>query len=275
MNFPFKKYNKNELLYDFFNLKKLLNNELITKNIKRPLTGYKSSNNFFQKERMRIKSQGKISAIEYWKKNQEYINEYKKKTLKTNDFSIITFLSFAPSQFSPYVSGMIYKYFNAKNVYDPYAGWGDRCVGAMALGINYIGCDSNKRLKPCFDKLINFFDEYSYSEKIEIYFQKSETLKIPRNTDLIFTSPPFFSEKGILIEEYDETEIDYLTFMKESLIPLFKNNSIWICLYIPKNMYKVLKKSVGPCKLKLTFDVRKNNMNGKISNSNIIYCWKN
>jgi hypothetical protein len=51
-----------------------------------------------------------------------------------------------PFQFPPYVAGMVYRYFNAKNVFDPYTGWGDRCLGEMVLGINYIGCDSNNHV---------------------------------------------------------------------------------------------------------------------------------
>ena len=52
-----------------------------------------------------------------------------------------------PAQFPPFLAGQIYKYFDATNILDPYAGWGDRCIAAMALDINYIGIDSNTHLE--------------------------------------------------------------------------------------------------------------------------------
>ena len=275
---PFKHYTKKDLLHDFERLhdKLVAKEDFQTIHFDRPLTGYAASNAFFQKERLRVRSQGKISAIDYWKQNQEYIQAYKEKTGKTNDFSILTFLSFTPSQFSPYVAGRVYQHFDATHVFDPYAGWGDRCVAAMALGIDYTGCDTNKRLLPCYDKMITFYRDHSDS-RLVIHFQPSESVKIPKRTDLIFSSPPFYGTTSKLVEEYPGTENSYETFMMTSLVPVVRKGlamGIWVCLYIPENMYKDLRKHVGKARVKLTFDVKKNNLNAMEAQSNVIYCFR-
>ena len=82
---------------------------------------------------------------------------------------------------------------------------------------------------------------------------------------------------GNLVEEYPETESDYETFMRTSLVPIMRRclaAKIWVCLYIPTNMYNDLKKVFGSAKKKFKFVAKMNNLNGAYSNSNIIYCWK-
>lgn len=275
MEFPWRKYTKDELIKDFEKLREKLREKLKDNPsmvIKRPIVGYKCSNAFFQKERMRVRSQNKLSGIEYWNKNYEYIQRYQSK----NDlFGRVTFLSFAPSEFNAYVAGMVYKYFSATVVQDFYSGWGNRLLAAMALNIDYIGCDSNTRLEKPYEKMIDFFSGFS-SSKVKMYFQPSETLKcIPaKGVDLVFSSPPFFNEK--LVEEYPGTETDYETFMKKSLIPIMKkclDAKVWFCLYIPINMYKDLKKIFGSARKKLVMQSKLNNLNIIPSNSNTIYCW--
>ena len=78
------------------------------------------------------------------------------------------------------------------------------------------------------------------------------------------------------MEEYPGTESDYEMFMRTSLVPIMKRclaAKIWVCLYIPTNMYNDLKKEFGSAKKKFKFVAKMNNLNGAYSNSNIIYCW--
>jgi hypothetical protein len=80
------------------------------------------------------------------------------------------------------------------------------------------------------------------------------------------------------VEEYPGTESDYEMFMRTSLVPIMRRclaAKIWVCLYIPTNMYNDLKKVFGSAKKKFKFVAKMNNLNGAYSNSNIIYCWKN
>lgn len=283
MSFPWRKYSNNELIEDFEKLKKNINKDNIKNSkIKKILTGYKSSNNFFQKERMKTPLLNKQSCEKFWGKKKDYIRSYKKKSKKKDDlFSVISFLNFCPAQFQPYAAGMVYKYFNAKKVFDPYAGWGDRCIAAMAMNINYIGCDSNIHLENCYEKMINFFDKYSDSA-IELYFGKTEDMfkEIPKGTDLLFTSPPFFDEKGGKVEKYNNFNDNFIDFMTKSLIPIIKmalKAKIPVCLYIPENMYNYLNNFFGECTEKILLPNRgahkKDNVKTTKSKSNIIYCW--
>jgi hypothetical protein len=193
-------------------------------------------------------------------------------------------------------------------------------LGAMALGVRYIGCDANTRLEKPYAKLAAFGRGQTPNQPFEpqtvdhrestkprwraggtladcgrdpkqqiktvargrdpaLYFQRSETLPaslIPaKGVDIVFSSPPFFDEN--LVEEYPETESDYETFMRTSLVPIMRRclaAKIWVCLYIPTNMYNDLKKVFGSAKKKFKFVAKMNNLNAAYSNSNIIYCWK-
>lgn len=303
--FPWRTYTKKELDDDFQKLRQRIIEDPITPStpIKRPLVGYKCTNAFFQKERLRVRSQNKPSAIDYWKKNHKYVTRYN----SNNDmFGRVVFLSFAPSEFSAYAAGGVYAYFmrllgktpETFTVQDFYSGWGNRMLGAMALGVRYIGCDANTRLEKAYEKLAAFGKDHIANQPYEpqtvlqknkltpsraggtaLYFQKSETLPkslIPaKGVDIVFSSPPFFDEN--LVEEYPGTESDYEIFMRTSLVPIMKRclaAKIWVCLYIPTNMYNDLKKEFGSAKKKFKFVAKMNNLNGAYSNSNIIYCWK-
>lgn len=300
--FPWRTYTKKELDDDFQKLRDRILDDPITPStpIKRPLVGYKCTNAFFQKERLRVRSQNKPSAIDYWKKNHKYVTRYN----SNNDmFGRVVFLSFAPSEFSAYAAGAVYAYFmrllgktpETFTVQDFYSGWGNRMLGAMALGVRYIGCDANTRLEKAYGKLAAFFKGRTPNQPLKkaepqivdrwraggtaLYFQRSETLPkslIPaKGVDIVFSSPPFFD--GNLVEEYPGTESDYEMFMRTSLVPIMKRclaAKIWVCLYIPTNMYNDLKKEFGSAKKKFKFVAKMNNLNGAYSNSNIIYCWK-
>ena len=233
-------------------------------------------------------------------------------------FGRVVFLSFAPSEFSAYAAGAMYAYFmrllgktpETFTVQDFYSGWGNRMLGAMALGVRYIGCDANTRLEKPYAKLAAFGKGQIAKQPVEpqtndhrdgaksvaracfagvsfadcgrdpaLYFQRSETLPaslIPaKGVDIVFSSPPFFD--GNLVEEYPGTESDYEMFMRTSLVPIMRRclvAKIWVCLYIPTNMYNDLKKVFGSAKKKFKFVAKMNNLNGAYSNSNIIYCWK-
>ena len=57
--------------------------------------------------------------------------------------------------FKPTIAKYLYKQLNAQKVLDPCAGWGGRLLGAMALGIDYIGFDTNQMLRPCYGKMMD------------------------------------------------------------------------------------------------------------------------
>ena len=86
----------------------------------------------------------------------------------------------------------MYKRYNATRVLDFTAGWGARMVAAMALDIDYIGIDSNKALKPGYEKIIKLLKPYTKS-KIKMYWSEAQKVNLSkaRKYDYVFTSPPY------------------------------------------------------------------------------------
>jgi 16S rRNA G966 N2-methylase RsmD len=280
MSFPFRKYTKNELLDEYFNLKNKLISHEISNKISYSRVGSKCSNKFFQIERMKTPSQGKISCYDYWFKNKKKIINYSNNSnKKSNDlFAFISFLNHPSAQFLPFIAGQIYLFFEAKKILDPYAGWGDRCLTAMALDIDYIGIDSNINLKLPYDKMLKY---YPSNSNVEIIYDKCENIDIVNlDFDFVFTSPPYWNEKKKILEEYNNCETDYDIFLNNSLIPLIKNckkknNNMWICINMPNFMYKDVKKVIGKCRKILNFSTNLNNKSKDHSKRKIndIYCF--
>ena len=278
MTFPWRKHNKNELLDEYDKLKHKLENmgEAPEGIIKFPIpylrTGMKCSNIFFQKERLKTPSQNKISCFDFWKLNKVKIREYNSKNSSHDLFTTIVFMNHAPSQFPPMTAGMIYKYFGATKVLDPYAGWGDRCISAMAMNIDYIGIDSNPKLLNNYKKIIKYFKTES---DIKIIINKSENINLNKlDFDFILSSPPFWNTKKTkLLEEYNNTSNSYENFINNSIIHLIKtvrnkDPHIWICLHMPSDMYNDIKKIIGPCNKIIKFKTTLNT-----SSNQSLYCF--
>jgi 16S rRNA G966 N2-methylase RsmD len=267
--FPWREYTKDELLKEYIRLK-----THIKKNIKKEITfpisfssiGFICTNYFFQYERMNTSGFNRGTTIEYWNKKKDKIISFSNKENR-DFFSTLNYFNHAPSQFPIMIAAKLYNYFNVKKILDPYAGWGDRCLAAMASDIDYTGIDSNTNLKEPYTKLIN---EYKTNSKIEIIFKKSEDVNIDdMEFDFVFTSPPFWRNNKLL-EVYNNTEKEYNNFLNNSLIPVLKkcfNKNVWVCLYIPENMYIDIVKNFEKCHLEIDFKSSK-------VRSEKIYCWK-
>ena len=139
----------------------------------------------------------------------------------------------------------------------------------MALDIDYIGIDCNQHLKEPFNNLIKM---YKTNSSIDIIFDKCENINIDVfEFDLVFTSPPFWTkDKKKIYERYNNIEKDYNIFLNDTLIPVLKKclkRNIWVCLYIPEDMYNDIKNIIGICQKEILF---------KTSNlrTGNIYCWK-
>jgi hypothetical protein len=274
-DFPWREYTEKELDTEYVRLVSKINDtELrpmsrITPIIPFSTIGFKCTNSFFQYERMNTPGIGRPSTIEYWNKNHKNVRKFSKK-VNRDLFSTLNYFNHAPSQFPIVTAGKIYKYFRATKVFDPYAGWGDRCLGAIALNISYIGVDSNKKLKDPYKKLLKWKKNSSESST-SIIIDKCENVDIKKlEFDFVLTSPPFWT-KGKMIERYGSIELEREDFMKNSLIPVVGkciSSGVWVCLYIPEDMYIELEEIIGPCRKILKFKVT----NCKIGN---LYCWKN
>lgn len=266
-SFPWRRYPMSELLLEYEKLRTKKNCRILVP-MKFSQIGYKCTNQYFQYERMSTPCIRRDSATVYWVKNKDYITNYDHKT-KGDYFRLVNFLSRAPSQFPLFTALQLYKYFKATKILDPYAGWGDRCLAAMAMDIDYTGIDKNTNLADAYTRIQQVFPTKS---TVSMYFQSAETFDYNSvQFDMVLTSPPFWRNKS-LIEKYNQTDHDYDTFMKTSLVPVLiaciaKCTRVGTtCVYIPPSMYKDLKKYIGKCKQKIPCYFPGNTVND-------IYCW--
>lgn len=210
------------------------------------------SNYYFQYHRLSTRKNSKPSVIEAYKdpeKRDKIIFIMEKYKLKINDANIRESFRFyygMVGQFRPDVAMYIYKRFNATNVLDFSAGWGDRCIAAIRQDIYYTGIDTNESLREPYENMIKDFN----GNKAKIIFEKSENCinSLEDNYDLVFTSPPYYNiEKYNGMPEYK----NYEDFVKTFFIPCV--TSSWnklkinghMVLNIPKNMYESIAPVLG------------------------------
>lgn len=129
------------------------------------------------------------------------------------------------TQFKTTLALSFYRKFNAKNILDISAGWGDRLIAAIAHGVDkYLAYDPNKDLKKAHDEIINMFGQGNH-EKYEIIYEPFEKAKLPNiEFDLVFSSPPYFN-----LEEYTDLEGQSI-----KSYPIFED---WLVKFLFKSLY--------------------------------------
>jgi hypothetical protein len=152
------------------------------------------------------------------------------------------------NQFRPSEAKRMYCKFQPKHgVLDFSAGWGGRCLGAMAYGVPYIGIDANVNMRPAYEQMIKTVDP---NADVKLFFQPSETVDFSKfNYDLVFTSPPYF-----MLEEYEKmpqygSEEGFLEkFFRPVVAAAWKNlkSPGHMALNMPKAMYDAVKKDMSP-----------------------------
>lgn len=124
--------------------------------------------------------------------------------------------------------------YKATKMLDFTAGWGGRLLGARASNIEYIGIETNTKLKPAYDEMISKFGgEMIYDNCMNVDFSKIDY-------DFVLTSPPYINlEKYEMMTEFSSKELYY----KEFLIPMInkaikhiRNNGV-VCINISNPMY--------------------------------------
>jgi len=150
------------------------------------------------------------------------------------------------NQFRPTEAKRLYCTLKPKHgVLDFSAGWGGRCLGAMAYGIPYVGIDANTGMKKTYETMIKTLNP---SAKVTMLFQPSETVDFSAFTyDLVFTSPPYFTlEEYENMPEYGSKE----GFLDKFFRPVVRNawanlhRSGHMALNMPKEMYDAIKDSL-------------------------------
>jgi hypothetical protein len=259
--------------------------------LKKTRNGAECSNFFFKEVRHKCASAGKYNSPDFIKIKGDVLEKFLKKNpeRRNNILSVIEFLNHTPSKFPVSIAMALYDFFNASLVIDPFSGWGDRCLAAMACGVDYIGYDTNSDLIAPFEQLFDTFGPHSESNFVRFfntscvdlvshadggalfsapphaqsewhsfcadvgYTSPARETHSGRGKRIVFSSPPFFSENGTLLENYDgmpHGSEDYAHFFDYVLIPMFDFFSgcvDCILLHLPENMYADLSKVYGKC----------------------------
>ena len=303
-SFPYRGTTRAKAIDEFLKLKKMAKSDINPKSsIGNGLVDYGT-----EKARRKTKYRNK-SFIELWNnktRRKKVIGFAKRLKKKDPNKSVLTAIRSAIDLQWGTVNTMrtaaamhMYKKYKATRVLDFTAGWGARLIAAMALDIDYIGIDSNKSLKPGYDKLIALLKPYSKSKVKMIYkeAQKVDMSKIGK-FDYVFTSPPYeYLEVYEHMKNYENTGkikqpsssqtikmSDSSKFYDDFLVPTLKNAyknlpvGKYICLNMPDIMYDKIKKRWKGMTKKETYKISKRtgsswgtkNRRGK----ELIFCWK-
>lgn len=227
VNFPYKRLFMKEPSYYFDNLKSrtyLISDEFLPDNSARmdwKLDGrcvyicmksdaYSKCNMltdyYTEKPRMQAHLKGHKSPFEVWnndKQRDRIIDTVKKSGLKLTAKNLREGIYKSVSECSNFkitTAQEMYLFFEARVVFDPFGGWGDRMIGAAAAGVQKYCCtDINQDLIAGYNEMANMLRKKSKTQigyrfmPIERYsvdeFKSDFGSEAP---DCIFTSPPFF-----------------------------------------------------------------------------------
>jgi len=289
--------NKEEAIQSYIILKTLECNSI---NIN-SRAGLVSLDYFFLKHRIKAKTKRHISFFEALKdkKLMEYIDikieqiknlsttELSKDELLRQRYSVFQLYYGTINQFRPSEAKRIYCILEPKiGVLDFSAGWGGRCLGAMAYGIPYIGIDANTKMESSYNKMINTFDPKA---NVTMIFKPSETVDFSKfKYDLVFTSPPYF-----MLEEYENmpqygSRSQFIEkFFRPVVVSVWKNlrSPGHMALNMPKEMYDAIKDLLPKFSKRIRLSIANrhptNAVRGKIigeidnkARSEAIYVWK-
>tara|TARA_Y100001973_G_C5130610_1_gene297552 strand:- start:46 stop:1047 length:1002 start_codon:yes stop_codon:yes gene_type:complete len=190
--------------------------------------GNKTSNCFHWQARMSCDSLTAPSPIRAWYDRKLRKNIENSIYYKDSHKSALSMRGYVASQFRPSSAKSIYELFNAKKIYDPCGGWGDRLSGALASDCELYYCRDVNPMVFCGYAL----QQQAYKSNTKTYFEyKGSEIDCPKEKffDLVFTSPPYFK-----IEKYQgnlQSHQKYKKFnewLKGFLFPMLHN--AWLSL---------------------------------------------
>ncbi len=257
----------------------------LTKLYKLSLAGNKTINHYSFHHRIKTKVRGKPSLLMAWN-NKSLRQKYAKigRTMSRGThplvklflngyrFRVGSITSMKPS-FARYVYNLLLPSKPDCTILDPFAGWGGRMLGALSLGLNYRGNDTNTDMIPAYKALASTFNPFG--SKVKMSHIDSSKLQIrPFTYDLVFTSPPYHIENYRHMPHY--TSLD--DFWARLLTPVIKKcyaglrHSRWLAINVSPSMYPHLKAVMGrPPNKKIRVPLK--SWKGR-SYGEFVYCWK-
>lgn len=234
--------------------------------------GLKTLDYFFLGHRLKAKTKRHISFAEAMKDRKvvRYLNEKirqikadseaifsNRDELLRQQYSVFQLYYGTINQFRPTEALRVYCTLQPKvGILDFSAGWGGRCLGAMALGIPYIGIDANRQLEGAYRAMK---EAIAPDADVQMLFQPSETVDFGRfKYDLVFTSPPYF-----MLEEYEgmpkyEGQEGFMEhFFRPVIEKAWKHlkSGGYMALNMPEEMYKGIKHMMPPLNRKIKLPI--------------------
>ncbi len=151
--------------------------------------------------------------------------------------------------FRPAMAKWLYKRYEAKvGVLDFSAGWGGRCLGALALGVPYHGIDTNIDLVDAYGEMIQKYNHKNV--RVSMTWAPSETVDFAQfDYDMIMTSPPYYKlERYNHMPEYKSPKDFYDRFLIPVVTKAFKHLRVGghMALNMPESMYLAVKDHLPP-----------------------------
>jgi len=135
----------------------------------------------------------RISPYDYWKQNKHTLVPKEGATAFDLNTAVWDKIK-GCGMFRPYLMTGWIKKLNATSVLDFSSGWGDRLLGAIAVGgVRYVGVDPNINLVQSYQVMIDTFAEDS--SLYTMIAEPFQTCILPEGEvyDMVFTSPPYFN----------------------------------------------------------------------------------
>ena len=176
--------------------------------IARNNTGNKASNFYHWQARVACDSLNSPAPIRAWHDQKLRQNIENSIYYKESHKSAVTMRGYVPSQFRPSAAKCLYSLFEAKRIYDPCGGWGDRLAAAMSVDADLYYCrDVNPLVFTGYA-----LQQQAFSTKTKLSFEyKGSEIDCPEKGyfDFIFTSPPYYK-----IEKYQGDMQSHAKFKK-------------------------------------------------------------
>ena len=254
---------------------------------------------YFFGHRLSAKTKRNISYYEWiktnWKRNESEHSFYKfnraqGKTPEKARYAVFRLYYGAIHGFKPLIAKWMYCTYQPRTaVLDFSAGWGGRCLGAMAFDVPYIGIDTNKDLRPVYERMVRELDPKA-KDNIVMRFQDAATVDYSKlKYDMVLTSPPYFKTvKPVEGYAHMPHYNDRADFNARFLFPVIRNTFSNLAekgtyaLNIPADMYDEIKAAgILPHKLhdkhRLFLQPRfakGNPKNPDVKYEEFIYVWK-